>query len=59
MTGKKSYLGDGVYVELDNGMLKLTTEDGIRTTNAIYLEAEVFEALIAYAEKLGPDEPAA
>lgn len=49
----KVYLGDGVFVETEDGMVKLTTEDGLRTTNAIYLEAEVLRALVSYAQRLG------
>lgn len=37
----KEYLGDGVYVEVDNEMIALTTSDGISTTNIVYLEPEV------------------
>ena len=44
----KVYLGDSVYVEVEHGMLKLTTENGAGPSNTIYLEAEVFEALVAY-----------
>lgn len=47
---KKVYLGDGVYVEIERGMLKLTTEDGLQTTNTIYLEPAVFNALQRYVE---------
>ena len=48
----KRYLGDGVYVELDQDrdMVKLTTSNGLRDTNTIYLEAPVlatFERWIA------------
>ena len=45
---RKVYLGDSVYVEIEHGMLKLTTENGLGATNAIYLEPEVFEALAKY-----------
>ena len=45
---EKTYLGDGVYVEIERGMFKLTTNDGISTTNVIYLEIEVYEALLKY-----------
>ena len=48
----KAYLGDGVYVDVENGMLKLTTEDGITATNTVYLEEEVLENLLTYVEKL-------
>jgi hypothetical protein len=56
----KRYIGDGVYVEYDVFMLKLTTEDGDRATNTIYLEPEVYEQLVAYVgdfrnEAEGPD----
>lgn len=44
----KTYLGDAVYAEWKNGILVLTTEDGIQATNAIYLEPEVIDALLKY-----------
>ena len=45
----KEYLGDGLYAELnDYNQLVLTTEDGITTTNKIYLEPEVRDALLSY-----------
>jgi hypothetical protein len=46
----KEYLGDGVYVDQNavSGALVLTTEDGYHTTNVIYLEAEVLNALLLY-----------
>ena len=47
----KSYLGDGVYADEENGMLKLTTEDGIDVTNEIFLEGEVIEALFGYISR--------
>ncbi len=49
---KKAYIGDSVYVEVENGMLKLTTENGNGASNTIYLEQEVFEDLIAYVREL-------
>jgi hypothetical protein len=48
----KRYLGDSVYADCDNGYLILTTEDGIRATNTILLEAEVLGALQDYIEDL-------
>lgn len=47
----KRYLGDAVYAEDVNGMVKLTTEDGIQATNTIYLDPEVFEALRRWHEE--------
>jgi hypothetical protein len=48
----KIYLGDGVYVDFDGYQLVLTSEDGISVLNTIYLEPNVYTALIAYVEKL-------
>jgi hypothetical protein len=47
----KSYLGDGVYAEIERGEIVLTTEDGINTTNRIVLEPEVLAALLRYLVK--------
>lgn len=49
--GDKDYIGDGVYVALDQGMIRLTTENGIETTNTVYLEPGVWRALKAYVER--------
>lgn len=49
---KKTYLGDGVYAEFDGWVVQLTTEDGIRTTNTIFLEPEVFLALKQFVEQI-------
>ena len=48
---EKRYLGDGVFVEISGGMLVLTAEDGIRATDTIYLEVEMYEALVAFYEE--------
>ena len=48
---EKTYLGDGVYVEVERGMLKLTTEDGYRATNTIFMEPEVMDALEQYIKQ--------
>lgn len=52
MSAPKVYLGDGVYIEFDGHGLVLTTEDGIRTTNTIVLEVEVYQALLRYVASL-------
>lgn len=51
---EKSYLGDAVYVEVldGGGSLLLTTENGIRVTNSIVLEPQVFQALLMYVDRL-------
>ena len=48
----KTYLGDGVYVEVDDCMLRLTTNDGISEDNVIYLEMATYEALKRFVKKL-------
>lgn len=45
---QKTYLGDGAYVDFEEGMVKLTTENGIETTNTIYLERAGYEALVRW-----------
>lgn len=52
MSEQKTYLGDSVYAEIENGMLKLTTENGMGASNTIYLEQEVYEALVEYVSNL-------
>ena len=48
----KEYLGDGVYIEVERNMLKLTTSDGIQNTNTIYFEDFVLDALESYIKRL-------
>jgi hypothetical protein len=47
----KTYLGDGVYADVECGMIKLSTENGIETTNVIFLDPEVYAALTAWADR--------
>ena len=47
----KEYLGDGVYAEIRPYHLVLTTENGIDTTNEIFLEPEVLDALQRFLER--------
>lgn len=49
---QKAYLGDGVYASVANGMLRLTTENGLHVTNEIWLEPEVLAALQDYLSTL-------
>lgn len=45
--GIKRYAGDGVYWAVSAwGDIKLTTENGIRTTNCIVLEPEVLASIL-------------
>jgi hypothetical protein len=48
----KSFLGDEVYVEVERGKIKLTTGDGLETTNTIYLESWVVVNLERYLSAL-------
>lgn len=52
MSELRTYLGDGVYADALNGMIVLTTEDGYRETNRIFLEQQVLDALLAFVERL-------
>lgn len=51
MDSTKQYIGDGVYADIENGMLKLTTEDGISVQNTIYLGHTEFSILLEYFAK--------
>jgi hypothetical protein len=48
----KRYIGDGVYVDHDGLGLVVTTENGIRVTNRIVLEPQVWADLVQYVEDL-------
>lgn len=47
----KEYLGDSVYVEVVEGGLKLTTENSEEPSNTIWLEKEVFNALVLFTRQ--------
>lgn len=51
----KRYLGDGVYADLENGMLKLTVEDGEEVQHVIYLEPGTLSSLQDYIEDFADD----
>lgn len=48
----KRYIGDGVYIDFDGYGIVLTTENGIRETNRIVLEPEVYSELMRYVNDL-------
>lgn len=52
MTPAKRYIGDGVYVEFDGFSIVVTTENGIKVTNRIVLELEVYTSLVDYVNEL-------
>lgn len=47
----KQYLGDSVYADIENGMIKLTTENGYGESNQIFLEYPVYLNLQIYVSK--------
>lgn len=47
----KTYLGDSVYVNVEGGMVVLTTENGMGPNNEIYMESEVLEGFMAFLEE--------
>ena len=51
MSDAKDYLGDSVYADIENGMIKLTTENGAGASNTIYMEPSVYDALVAYVDR--------
>lgn len=54
------YLGDSVYGEIENGMIKLTTRNGLPTdpSNTIFLEPETYDALVEWVDALRSRQPA-
>lgn len=54
MESTKVYLGDSVYAEMVDGMVKLTTENGIPDdpSNQIFLEPAVYQALVAWHKRV-------
>jgi hypothetical protein len=48
----KQYIGDGVYADFDGYYLVLTSENGLRVLNTIYIEPEVLQELEAYIDRL-------
>ena len=51
-TPTRMYLGDSVYVEVEDGMAKLTTEDPDNPRHTIWMEPSVCEAFIAWLERM-------
>ena len=49
---RRRYLGDGVFADLEHGMVKLTAENGIGATDTIYLDTDTVTALLTFLEHL-------
>jgi hypothetical protein len=52
MSADRVYLGDSVYVAIERGMVKLTTDNGDGPTNTIYLGTDVMRALLAWYDRV-------
>ena len=52
----KTFLGDGVYVDFDGYHVILTTENGIRATNIIYLDPHVLSAFRDHIQQFFEEE---
>lgn len=48
-----TYCGDGVYARFDGERVTVYISDGIRESNHIYLDPEVFRSLVAYGRRIG------
>lgn len=49
----ETYLSDGAYAEMRDGRIRLYTNDGLTTTNEVFLDPEVWLALTRFAEQNG------
>jgi len=52
MPDDRTYLGDSVYAELENGMIKLTTDNGMGPSNTIFLEYQTLTAFERFVQEL-------
>ncbi|HET9253882.1 MAG TPA: hypothetical protein VFO16_01610 [Pseudonocardiaceae bacterium] len=52
----KRYIGDGVYAEVtvSHDVIRLTTSDGISDTNEIFLDPDIFVALVQFVREAWP-----
>lgn len=57
MPAEETYLGDGLYASLENGMIKLRAPRGDLKDHVVYLEPDVYGALREFARKIGFEEP--
>ena len=53
MSKEPAYLGDSVYIEHIDGLLKLTTNNGFGEDQVIWVEPEVLANLIQYTVDCG------
>ena len=46
------YLGDSVYASYDCGQIRLCTNNGFEDENVLFLEPEVYEALVSWRDAI-------
>ena len=46
------YLGDGVYVAIEHGQIKLMTGSHLEPSNTVYMEPEVHAALVLWVASM-------
>ena len=51
MPAEGLYLGDGAYVKEEGDFVVVYTHNGYHSTNSVYLEPDVEEALYQYLKK--------
>jgi hypothetical protein len=52
MSERKTYLGDGVYADMEGPMIVLTTEGSLDAPNRICLEPQVLDALLLWVDAM-------
>ena len=52
---EKQYLGDGAFAEFDGNGIIVSTEDGERTTNRVYLEPDIAHNFLRYFASISPE----
>lgn len=50
--GDKEYIGDGCYLTFDGYGFILTTENGVETTNLVYLDPETLRNLFSFIKDI-------
>jgi hypothetical protein len=48
---QRAYLGDSVYADTSHDMVRIYTDNGAGPDQRIYLEREVFDALVFFASR--------
>lgn len=57
MSEKGLYLGDSVYATCDGFMIRLYTDNGFGASNEIFLEPQVYDALVQFAKRVWTPDP--